>query len=185
LLTHLIDMLYRDTAATFEKSGAWIFARYRFVSGKLAAPSSLSAAAYERLQRDAASEPQPVFEDPERRRRWWYFDGEAYWEGEGFDATQVKALILERRGQKTRRVQRAVALMQQQDPPSSPARDVIAETVRLAVWRRDAGRCVSCGSRERLQFDHVIPVAMGGAGTVENLQLLCATCNGSKGAALA
>jgi 5-methylcytosine-specific restriction endonuclease McrA len=75
--------------------------------------------------------------------------------------------------------------MQQHDPPPSPQRDVIAEEVRLAVWRRDAGRCVSCGSKERLQFDHVIPVALGGAGTVENLQLLCASCNGAKGAALA
>lgn len=178
-------MLYRDTSATFEKSGAWIFARYRFVSGKLAAPRSLSAAAYERLLRDAASQPQPVLDDPERKRRWWFFDGEAYWEDQGFDAIQAQALILERRSQKSRRVQRAVALMQQHDPPPSPARDVIAEEVRLAVWRRDAGRCVSCGSKERLQFDHVIPVALGGAGTVDNLQLLCATCNGAKGAALA
>jgi 5-methylcytosine-specific restriction endonuclease McrA len=75
--------------------------------------------------------------------------------------------------------------MQQKDPPVTPLRDIIAEEVRLAVWRRDAGRCVSCGSKERLQFDHVIPVAFGGGGTVENLQLLCATCNGAKGASLA
>lgn len=178
-------MLYRDTSATFGKSGAWIFARYRFVSGKFVAPKSLSTAAYGRLLRDAAEEPQPVLEDAERKRRWWFFDGEAYWEDEGYDATQMKALILERRSQKTRRVQRAVALMQQHDRPASPQRDAIAEEVRLAVWRRDAGRCVSCGSKERLQFDHVIPVALGGAGTVENLQLLCAICNGAKGASLA
>jgi len=185
LLTHLIDMLYRDTSATFEKTGAWIFARYRFVSGKLGAPKSLSAAQYQRLLHLAEDEPQLVLEDPERKRRWWFFGGEAAWEDEGYDATQMKALLLERRGQKTRRVQRAVALMQQHDPPASPQRDVIAEEVRLAVWRRDAGRCVSCGSKERLQFDHVIPVALGGAGTVENLQLLCGTCNGAKGASLA
>jgi hypothetical protein len=177
-------MLYRDTSATFQKSGAWIFARYCFVSGKLAAPRSLSAASYQRLLRDAAYEPRPVLDDPERKRRWWFFDGEAYWEDEGYDATQMKALLLQRQTQKTRRVQRAVALMQQTDPPPSPARDVIAEEIRLAVWRRDAGRCASCGSKERLQFDHVIPVALGGAGTVENLQLLCADCNGAKGAAL-
>jgi hypothetical protein len=181
----LIDMLYRDTSATFEKSGAWIFARYRFVSGKLAAPKSLSAAAYKRLLRDAADLPRPVYDDSERKRRWWLYDGEAYWEDEGYDATQMKALLLQRQTQKTRRVQRAVALMQQDAPPPSPPRDVIAEEIRLAVWRRDAGRCVSCGSKQRLQFDHVIPVALGGAGTVENLQLLCAACNGAKGASLA
>ena len=177
-------MLYRDTSATFTKSGAWIFARYRFVAGKLTSPRSLSAAAYERLLRKAEEQPQNILDDPDRKRRWWFFAGEAFWEDEGYDATQMKALLLERRGQKTRRVQRAVALMQQTESPPSPQRDVIAEEVRIAVWRRDGGRCVSCGSKERLQFDHVIPVALGGAGTVENLQLLCAACNGAKGASL-
>lgn len=32
----------------------------------------------------------------------------------------------------------------------------------------------------RLQYDHVLPVALGGATTVENLQLLCADCNRRK-----
>jgi hypothetical protein len=178
-------MLYRDTSAGFEKSGSWIFARYRFSAGRTTSPRSLNAAAYTRLQRDAASLPQPVLDDTQRGRRWWWFDGEAFWEDESLNATQVKALVLERRSQKTRRVQRAVALMQQHEPPPTPPRDVIAEAVRLEVWRRDGGRCVACGSKQRLQFDHVIPVALGGAGTVENLQLLCAACNGAKGAALA
>jgi hypothetical protein len=177
-------MLYRDTSATFQKNGAWIFARYRFVSGKLTG-RWLSAAAHERLLREARVEPQAVFDDRERRRRWWWFDGEAYCEDESYDATQLKALVLQRRSQKTRRVQRAVALMQQDGPPPSSQRDIIAEAVRLEVWRRGAGRCVACGSKGRLQFDHVIPVALGGAGTVENLQLLCAACNGAKGASLA
>jgi 5-methylcytosine-specific restriction endonuclease McrA len=57
--------------------------------------------------------------------------------------------------------------------------------VRLAVWQRDGGRCVACGADFELQFDHVIPVALGGADTVENLQVLCAPCNQRKGAAIA
>jgi len=52
------------------------------------------------------------------------------------------------------------------------------------VWQRDGGCCVDCGSDEGLQFDHVIPVHLGGASTVANLQLLCADCNQAKGAAL-
>ena len=52
------------------------------------------------------------------------------------------------------------------------------------VWRRDGGRCVSCGSAENLEFDHIIPVAMGGASTTRNLQLLCGSCNGAKGGEL-
>jgi 5-methylcytosine-specific restriction endonuclease McrA len=35
-----------------------------------------------------------------------------------------------------------------------------------------------------LQYDHVIPVALGGAITVENLRLLCSDCNRSKGATI-
>ena len=56
--------------------------------------------------------------------------------------------------------------------------------VRLAVWQRDGGRCIECGSDFDLQYDHVIPFSMGGATTAENLQLLCAGCNRAKGAAL-
>lgn len=61
---------------------------------------------------------------------------------------------------------------------------VIPVEVRREVWRRDLGRCTVCGSRERLEFDHVIPVSMGGSNTVRNIQLLCESCNRSKGANL-
>jgi 5-methylcytosine-specific restriction endonuclease McrA len=33
-----------------------------------------------------------------------------------------------------------------------------------------------------LPYDHVIPVALGGATTIGNLQLLCGDCNREKGA---
>ena len=58
----------------------------------------------------------------------------------------------------------------------------IPEQVRIAVWRRDNGRCVRCSSRERLEYDHIVPVSRGGSNTVRNIELLCETCNRSKGA---
>ncbi len=74
--------------------------------------------------------------------------------------------------------------MQQKDTLDAPARSPIPDEVKIYVWNRDGGRCVKCGGNRRLEFDHVIPVALGGANTARNLQLLCETCNRSKGAAL-
>jgi len=72
-------------------------------------------------------------------------------------------------------------------PPASSeaaSRASIPTEVRREVWRRDEGRCVNCGSQNRLEFDHIIPVAMGGGNTARNIQLLCEECNRGKGATL-
>lgn len=52
--------------------------------------------------------------------------------------------------------------------------------VRDEVWRRDQGKCVNCGSREKLAFDHIIPISKGGSNTARNIELLCEKCNRSK-----
>lgn len=57
----------------------------------------------------------------------------------------------------------------------------IPEEVRIAVWRRDQGKCARCGSRENLEYDHIVPVSKGGSNTARNIELLCQNCNRSKG----
>lgn len=64
---------------------------------------------------------------------------------------------------------------------STSEREQIPEAIRLFVWQRDGGKCVRCGAREKLEFDHIIPVADGGNSTERNVQLLCEPCNRSKG----
>ena len=63
-------------------------------------------------------------------------------------------------------------------------REKIPDSVRLVVWQRDLGKCVQCGQSERLKFDHIIPFSKGGSSTERNIQLLCESCNRSKGASL-
>ncbi len=60
------------------------------------------------------------------------------------------------------------------------SRQQIPEEVRISVWRRDGGACAKCGSRERLEYDHIIPVSRGGSDTVRNIELLCEACNRRK-----
>ena len=55
---------------------------------------------------------------------------------------------------------------------------LIPSSVKLAVWKRDKGKCTKCGSKDNLHFDHIIPFSKGGSSLVpENIQLLCARHN--------
>lgn len=51
---------------------------------------------------------------------------------------------------------------------------LIPSIVKLEVWRRDGGKCVMCGAKDSLHFDHVIPFSKGGTSIdTKNIQLLC------------
>jgi 5-methylcytosine-specific restriction endonuclease McrA len=91
------------------------------------------------------------------------------------------ALVLERERRVERRLERARALMAGE---LDRARQGIPLAVKRAVWVRCGGRCAECGVDRLLEFDHVIPLAMGGSDGERNLQLLCADCNRGKGASL-
>jgi HNH endonuclease len=55
---------------------------------------------------------------------------------------------------------------------------LIPPQVKLAVWKRDKGKCILCGAADNLHFDHIIPYSKGGSSLVtENIQLLCARHN--------
>jgi 5-methylcytosine-specific restriction endonuclease McrA len=125
----------------------------------------------------------PVALGSDGRRKYWLFEDRVWWEDEGCDARDVLALVRERDRRARRRLERAHASLAAETVAGR--RSPIPREVRLAVFERDGGACVDCRARFDLQYDHVIPVALGGATTVENLQVLCAECNQRKGAALA
>ena len=60
----------------------------------------------------------------------------------------------------------------------------VPQYVKAEVWARDGGKCVECGDGQYLEFDHIIPYHLGGATSVDNLQLLCRGCNQKKGGRL-
>jgi HNH endonuclease len=84
-------------------------------------------------------------------------------------------------------------LAKQQEPAAVPPESedlahtrLIPTKVKLAVWKRDKGRCVECGSSDNLHFDHIVPYSRGGSSLVaENIQLLCARHNLAKSSHIA
>ena len=56
----------------------------------------------------------------------------------------------------------------------------IPKKVREAVWERDGGVCIECGSSSELQLEHEKPLWMGGDNSVENLRLMCTACHRPK-----
>jgi 5-methylcytosine-specific restriction endonuclease McrA len=78
----------------------------------------------------------------------------------------------------------AVKPARQPKPATPGKRQPIPAEVRRAVFDRDGGRCTyvspdghRCGSRWRLELDHVEPAALGGPSTTENLRLRCKAHN--------
>lgn len=89
--------------------------------------------------------------------------------------------IIRSQGRENDRFSRLANLSRMESQSASGSRQRIPDDIKIFVWRRDEGKCVYCGSNLDLEYDHIIPVIMGGSNTARNLQLLCETCNRSKG----
>lgn len=92
----------------------------------------------------------------------------------------IKHWVLKKEGELDR-MRRTIEAFENLEKLPSARREKIPEKVRLFVWQRDDGKCSECGSRESLEFDHIIPLADGGSNTERNIQLLCERCNRKKG----
>jgi 5-methylcytosine-specific restriction endonuclease McrA len=118
-------------------------------------------------------------------RSYWRFRDRWYWDNEDLTENQVYALIVTRDQRRQASISRAQSTVAMTQTPTPRMRGAIPEDLKQLVWTRDQGRCRQCGSNVELQFDHIIPVALGGATTAENLQVLCGPCNRRKGASVA
>lgn len=52
--------------------------------------------------------------------------------------------------------------------------------VRERILSKCNNECVQCGTKERLEVDHIIPLSIGGRDDEDNMQILCRTCNAKK-----
>ena len=141
--------------------------------------------AYEEHEQTQAT--TPVLITTWETRNWWWFAGRFWWDSEGLEPDDVQALVLQRDKKKQASLERARADAfgsTTTDEQQVARRAPIPESVRHEVWRRDQGMCVDCGSRENLEFDHIIPFSKGGSNTARNLELRCETCNRRKGATI-
>ena len=177
--------LRQDTNAGFIFDRGFLFRQRVWFVGTCCPPVRITAEQYRQL--GAAQQRQPVLVAQFGGRVWWWFEGEFYWESGHYTGRDVLALIRDRQRRSAQRLDRAHMLLnveEGQAPRKRGRREPIPREVRRAVFERDEGKCAQCGSNFDLQYDHVIPVALGGAATVGNLQLLCGDCNREKGADL-
>lgn len=162
----------KAVGAHLEKRGFWIFSEYRVYANRRT---------YVRLRRSEfeairSGEHGAIAIMDEPGRTLWAVNGEFYWDTDGHTADEVDLIAWDRSRRKEARMERLRKIRQRPEAADRP-REPIPEAVRIAVWRRDGGRCVRCGADEDLQFDHIIPVARGGATNERNIQLLCGDCN--------
>jgi hypothetical protein len=177
--------LRQDPNAGFVYDRGFLFRRRCWFVGTCCPPVRIDVGRHSQFA--AARRQQPVRVAQSGGRAWWWFEDAFYWESGGYSERDVLALIRDRQRRLTQRLDRAHMLLnveEGQTPKPRGKREPIPREARRAVFERDGGKCVQCGSDFDLQYDHVIPVALGGATTVENLQLLCAQCNREKGADL-
>jgi HNH endonuclease len=177
--------LRQDPNAGFLHDRGFLFRKRTWFVGTCCPPLRIDASHYSHFA--AAQGQHPVHVAQSGPRVWWWFEDSFYWESGNYSPRDVLALIRDRQRRATQRLDRAHMLLnvdegREQRPRGQ--RQAIPREVRQAVFERDGGQCAECGSKFDLQYDHLLPVALGGATTVDNLQLLCGECNRTKGADL-
>ena len=177
--------LRQDPNAGFIFDRGFLFRQRCWFVGTCCPPAQIDVRLHAELHTQQAA--QPVSVARTGGRVWWWFEGAFYWESGGYTGRDVLALIRDRQRRAAQKLDRAHMLLNVDESDAARPRgrrEPIPREVRRAVFERDGGKCAECGSTFDLQYDHVIPVALGGASTVENLQLLCAECNRQKSADL-
>jgi HNH endonuclease len=146
---------------------------------------SIEESKFQVLMREQEESPVRILHEKEKGWTWWMFGGEFYWTNEDWESLEIRALILEASHKKAQRVHRAMSVVDNENAAQPDSnREPVPDEVKILVWQRDRGKCVKCGSQENLEYDHIIPLSRGGSNTARNIQILCESCNRSKGTSI-
>ncbi len=112
----------------------------------------------------------------------WAFNDFIYEVKGLYSDEEARLLVLEDFDRERKRFEKLQLKFDKSSSPDdfSPVRPRIPESIRIEVWRRDSGKCARCGSREKLEYDHIVPISKGGSNTARNIELLCELHNRSK-----
>lgn len=170
--------LRRISSGHIESSGFWVFKRWKFFYTKrnwFDLPNSAFRHIRQRLETSGAAR---IGQDNDRVM-WWTHSG-LFWADAELTDEEVELLLFDRERRRDAKFDRLRKIRARETDLAGARRERIPDEVRAFVWERDEGRCVTCGAKDDLQFDHVIPVARGGGASVDNIQILCGDCNRQK-----
>jgi hypothetical protein len=121
---------------------------------------------------------RPVFVMKTDGRAWWWYLNRCWWEDGGMRSRALAELVLRRDLQRmleSDALTRArVAVLGEVEGPEEDL--PVPDSLHLSVWSRYRGRCVDCGSAERVNFDRIIATSRRRPATARNFELRCQTC---------
>ena len=97
------------------------------------------------------------------------------------EVEREKEIIRARNRQKEARKKAMDELIESGEVFPQSGRPPIPRDLVDAIWRRDGGKCVYCGSTENLQIDHIIPFSISLDDSINNKVLSTHKENQNKG----
>jgi hypothetical protein len=151
----------------------------QLISGEMATPDFLSF--FTNVPLPLQVPDAPGHDAPSDERAYALYRGSVWVCSRELEPEQWRILVDDYVAREDAEFAQALGLLPQAQPDN---REAIPTAVRRAVWVRDGGHCTHCGSRERLEYDHIIPISRGGSNTERNIELLCEACNRAKSDAI-
>src|SRR5262249_8991220 len=108
-------------------------------------------------------------------RSWWWYLNRCWWDDESLRRRHLEERVLRRDLQRMLEadaVSRARIAVLGVDDDELP----VPDSLHLSVWARYRGRCVDCGSDDRVNFDRIIATSRRRSESSLNFELRCQAC---------